>query len=445
MKSITLRSPHEMLGGLVHFPRMLDKIRAHAAGQLPDAYHGLLGRGFDQRLCRFLQIDFDLFYTTTIQKAFSDEQALQWIQSRGDWPDPERCEIFNGFMRKRGWRDDLSPRIQEMAEEMGLDDDGSIKTAFACLDADEGRPLEVLQTDQVSPILADRIRLFQAHAQPFGPIPTNEKPLLPAFENIRAVVFDVYGTLFMSGTGDISLAEAEDRSEAMRATLVGAGVTAIPGTLPLADLFHEAIKRAQMESREGGAQFPEVEIREVWSDFLKTLEAQSIQVPPLDRNEIARLAIDYECRVNPVWPLPDLAPLLAAIKNRGLLMGIVSNAQFYTKVMFPAFLGASIGDLGFSLDCCIYSYQEREGKPSQRLYRKLRNQLSAHRILPAETLYIGNDMRNDVNPAASEGFKTVLYAGDARSLRWRKEDSPALPHRPDAIINKLWQILDLIA
>ena len=36
--------------------------------------------------------------------------------------------------------------------------------------------------------------------------------------NIRAVVFDIYGTLFSSGVGDISLAAESDRDSAMRAT-----------------------------------------------------------------------------------------------------------------------------------------------------------------------------------------------------------------------------------
>jgi hypothetical protein len=41
------RSAYDMVGGLVYFPRMFDKIRLHARGDLPEAYHNNLGRELD--------------------------------------------------------------------------------------------------------------------------------------------------------------------------------------------------------------------------------------------------------------------------------------------------------------------------------------------------------------------------------------------------------------
>lgn len=39
MKVPGIRSSYEKVGGIVYFGRMLDKIRLHAAGQLPDGYN----------------------------------------------------------------------------------------------------------------------------------------------------------------------------------------------------------------------------------------------------------------------------------------------------------------------------------------------------------------------------------------------------------------------
>jgi hypothetical protein len=39
MKVPGLRSSFEKVGGIVYFGRMLDKIRLHAAGRLPDGYN----------------------------------------------------------------------------------------------------------------------------------------------------------------------------------------------------------------------------------------------------------------------------------------------------------------------------------------------------------------------------------------------------------------------
>ena len=46
----------------------------------------------------------------------------------------------------------------------------------------------------------------QRPQSPLAPEPTGEDPVLPTLHGVRAVVFDVYGTMLVSGSGDISLA-----------------------------------------------------------------------------------------------------------------------------------------------------------------------------------------------------------------------------------------------
>ena len=128
--------------------------------------------------------------------------------------------------------------------------------------------------------------------------------------------------------------------------------------------------------------------------------------------------------------MPGLKETLAAIRERGLLLGIVSNAQFYTPLLFEAFLGAPPDELGFTPDCCVWSYREREGKPSTALYEKLATALEASSIAPDQTLYVGNDVRNDIRPAQRIGFKTALFAGDQRSLRLRQDDPECAAIKP---------------
>ena len=57
-----LRSPYDTVDGIVYFGRMIDKMRLHAAGDLPADYHPFLGGAnpysFDGRCCRFLRIDY---------------------------------------------------------------------------------------------------------------------------------------------------------------------------------------------------------------------------------------------------------------------------------------------------------------------------------------------------------------------------------------------------
>jgi gluconokinase len=133
-----LRSPYIKVGRLVYFGRMLDKIRLHAAGRLPVAdYAPNLGKGFDGRCCKFLRVNYDELKARTLAGG-TDEEILTWAHERGGARTDEECEIWNGFMTKRGWRDVgaeiLAKRVKESALEAA-----PIMTMFDYLDFDEGR------------------------------------------------------------------------------------------------------------------------------------------------------------------------------------------------------------------------------------------------------------------------------------------------------------------
>jgi hypothetical protein len=137
-----LRSPYEVIGGIVYFGRMVDKIRLQAAGALPSAYHSSLGnaspRSLDGYCCRFLQIDYSALAAQSLQGG-TDESLFQWACQVGRKPSDKDAEIWNAFMQKRGWRDETSGRLREQTLKAGMTDRG-VSTFFDFFDADEGRP-----------------------------------------------------------------------------------------------------------------------------------------------------------------------------------------------------------------------------------------------------------------------------------------------------------------
>ncbi len=139
--------------------------------------------------------------------------------------------------------------------------------------------------------------------------------------------------------------------------------------------------------------------------------------------------------------MPHAVSTVDQLQQLGLKTGLITNAQFYTPLLFDALIGRSIHDLGFDPDLCAYSFIELKAKPGTALFQKVVNGLNDANIQPHEALYVGNDMLNDIKPAAKVGFKTVLFAGDQRSLRLRPDHQITAP---DAIITSLEQILDLI-
>ena len=276
---------------------------------------------------------------------------------------------------------------------------------------------------------------------PLDPQPTHEKPVIKPLESISAVVFDIYGTLLISGSGDISLASEGSRDSAALEALVavtgepeGSSSTIASGSPTIVEEFLTAIRAAHADS---SSEYPEVEIREIWKTVLEGFGLS------LTTEQIERLAIEYECRVNPIWPMPGLAETLAGLKNLGKSLGIVSNAQFFSPLAFQPLTGKSLEAWGFEQQLSIWSFEHREAKPGTFLYERCAEALAEQGIEPSEALFVGNDLRNDVWPAQQVGFKTALFAGDARSLRWRSDDERLSEVRPEAVVTDLRQLLEI--
>jgi gluconokinase len=133
------RSPSDKVSGLVYFGRMLDKIRAHARGELHSDWVPNLGKGFDGKCLRFLGIDYDELKKRVLETGESDEEILKWAFARGKPRSDEEIEVWNEYMRKCGWNDDLTPTLERRKRESGFAERDDIVTMFQYIDADEGR------------------------------------------------------------------------------------------------------------------------------------------------------------------------------------------------------------------------------------------------------------------------------------------------------------------
>ena len=276
-------------------------------------------------------------------------------------------------------------------------------------------------------------------SSPLAPLPTGHPTRLTPVADIKAVIFDIYGTLLISGSGDVGPAAAKDDEQAFALAMHDARLQVPPGARGTAYL-HQAIEEFQAQRREQGVVFPEIDILRVWARVLS-----SMGLPPPDPAQLETLALSYECRVNPVWPMPNMRSTLNTLRNAGLILGIVSNAQFYTPLLLQAFTGVAVDQLGFEHELCRWSYRELQGKPSSELFEQvLRPLQQRHHIAPQQTLYVGNDCLKDMWPAASLGMRTALFAGDQRSLRLREDDARCAGIRPDLIIDDLAQLPGVI-
>jgi len=138
MKIEQLRSPYDKVGGLVYFGRLVDKIRLHSQSKLPKDYHENLGKGFDERCIHLLNVKYP-DVVERVKKGGSDQEILDWCFTRGRKPSEDDMNIWNEFMRKRGWNDEMSERLETRKKEIGAENRDDIQTFFDYIDADEGR------------------------------------------------------------------------------------------------------------------------------------------------------------------------------------------------------------------------------------------------------------------------------------------------------------------
>ena len=117
---------------------MLDKIRLHAKGELPSDYHANLRKGFDEKCVKFLRVNYDDL-VERVKKSGTDEEILQWCFNAGRRPSEGDIYVWNEFMRKRGWNDEVSEILKRRKQEAGMSDRSDIDTSFQFIDADEGR------------------------------------------------------------------------------------------------------------------------------------------------------------------------------------------------------------------------------------------------------------------------------------------------------------------
>jgi len=272
------------------------------------------------------------------------------------------------------------------------------------------------------------------YMHPLSPLPTSMRPRGRLAQPIQCVMFDIYGTLFISAAGDISVAQkTSPEARKLLHLLQKFNIRKTPQDL-IAELY-QGIEDEHRKLRDNGIDYPEIEIDQIWKPILETD----------DFNSVRRFAIEYELIVNPVFPMPNLGKTLAACRKQNLAMGLVSNAQFFTPLLFEWFLQATPENLGFHSELIFLSYQLRHAKPSPVLFKKAATAIKTMGLNTAACLYVGNDMLNDIYPAKQLGFQTALFAGDARSMRLRADDSRCVNLSADLVLTNLDQLIGHIS
>src|SRR5262249_40477737 len=118
---------------------------------------------------------------------------------------------------------------------------------------------------------------------------------------------------------------------------------------------------------------------------------------------------------------PGAAQALRQVAARGLAQGVIADGQCFTTVQLRRGLlqqdPTADWDEWVDAKLCALSYEVREKKPSERLFRQVLNVLAERGLAPDEVLHVGSRVAQDIVPARRLGMKTALFAGDKASLQ----------------------------
>ncbi len=248
---------------------------------------------------------------------------------------------------------------------------------------------------------------------------------------IKAVIFDIYGTLLKTGSGDLD-ESLEDEDVLLRSfSKVKEKYDIDAGAEELLELFETSIDKVHQEKENKGIEHPEVDIKEIWGMILDKTGYE------YDEELLFEIAYDHN-HFNGEHTLYKDAERMLKELSRKVKLGIISNAQFYTLIDMDNLLDEGLDDY-FDEDIMLFSYKIGFSKPNVKVFQMLREKLKEKGIAAEETIYVGNDMLKDIDTSKKAGFKACLF--ESPEVRLRKEEVDV---EPDYRIKELKELLDII-
>jgi putative hydrolase of the HAD superfamily len=286
-----------------------------------------------------------------------------------------------------------------------------------------------------------------------NPAPTNMVPKFTRDPNLKAILFDVYGTIVISASGDVE--ESEITTLNLKKSLDAAGIFVTRPEIEVGDIllqmldaFKNKILAVHESEKTDERPFPEVDILNIWESVIKEFQSRNLLIV---ENPICIKCFTFifEVLSNTIYPMPGMKSVISRLSEKGFPLGIISNAQFYTPVILNYFMNNLITEAlevkPFDKDISVFSYQHQRSKPDNYLFDMVKIKFQEkYSIRPSEILFVGNDMYRDIFPASKAGFKTVLFAGDKRSLRLRQDNPELKDLEPDYVITDLNQLLKIL-
>lgn len=284
------------------------------------------------------------------------------------------------------------------------------------------------------------------------------KPHLVRLPQVRAVTWNVYGTLLALSTGDLLFEHPTKliMEVALEKTIqefkMWGSMSRKPGQPSeyMGHIYNQVL--TEQRSFIPGEKHPEVGSDRVWEAILKKLMQKEYKFDAGfygSLNELSRkIAYFFHASLQGTACYPGAAVALRHVRESGLEQGLLGEGQCFTAVQLQRGLIAQDSEANVDewipTELRSLSYEVRARKPSERLFRHSLTALAEKGIKPAEVLHVGSRIALDLVPARRLGMKTALFAGDRASLQATAEQLKEPVSRPDVLLTELNQIAEVV-
>jgi FMN phosphatase YigB (HAD superfamily) len=234
--------------------------------------------------------------------------------------------------------------------------------------------------------------------------------------NIRAVIFDIYGTLLEVGPAP---PDADARWRRLFSDLFHTEPNL--SRLEFSIATNRVIARHHEEARARGIPWPEVH----WPSIVAEVIPELTRLSRDDQEEFlfCQIQTGHTTRLT-----AEAAAALRWLEERDCPLGLASNAQAYTwRELREALATQELGLELFERDLCFWSVDHGFSKPDPHVFQILAARLAELGISAHEILMVGDHLENDIEPARAQGWQTwhlnpKATAEDGEAGNWRQLD-----------------------
>ena len=201
------------------------------------------------------------------------------------------------------------------------------------------------------------------------------------------------------------------------------------------DQVQEAYRACYRQCRKVREDGLDVSFREQVEIFINGISAGLVwRLDPQTLDDIVR-AYDEPFLSHPPLPHSQAITVLEGLKTMGLRMGLISNTGMTPGSTFRTYLEQQ-GMLRY-FDTLTFSDEVGVSKPSDEIFLMT---LRALDVEPAQTVHVGDHVKNDVVGANRLGMKTVWITGF-----YEREDPTDAASQPDAAVDDLGLVVEAVA